>query len=147
METDILGTRLAILNNSIRSLGTAKEAEERNTMIITQLNQDIEAKNEESHRYEIKIADLLSQHDKSERDLNDMNVARIKANQDRDNFLKISKDKINYMEKVLKKVEEENKEQKEEIDGLKKTLKVEVEEKNLLRDRINDMKTKRNINI
>ena len=38
METDILGSRVTILTNSIRSLMDAKEAEEKNLMEVTVLN-------------------------------------------------------------------------------------------------------------
>ena len=119
METDILGTRLAILNNSIRSLGTAKEAEERNTMIITQLQTELDSKVKEIKENSIKISDLLGQHDQLFSQVNTLNGARIKANEEKDQFLKQSKEKVNLLEKVVKKVEIENREQKEEIDNLK----------------------------
>ncbi|CAI2380348.1 unnamed protein product [Moneuplotes crassus] len=147
METDILGTRLAILNNSIRSLGTAKEAEERNTMIITQLKSDLDNKIKDYERTEKKVSDLLSDHKDLYSKLESMNEARKKANEEKTKFLKDSKNSINNLEQDLKKVRAENREQKEEIASLKKTIKVEIEEKNLLRNRINDMKSKRNINL
>ncbi|CAI2382899.1 unnamed protein product [Moneuplotes crassus] len=146
METDILGTRLAILNNSIRSLGTAKEAEERNTVVITELKINLEKKIKDYQNCTKKIADLLSEHKDLYSKLETMNEARKRANIEKSKFIRASKNNINILEQELKQLKEQSSKQKEEIDSLKKSIKVEIEEKNLLLNKINDMKTKRNLN-
>lgn len=147
METDILGSRVSILTNSIRSLGDAKEAEEKNTLIISNLKREIKDYITNRDKLEYRITELIKERESLHLQLKDMNLARIKALEEKDKFLKYSKERLNFMEGELKVERAQNTKHKEEIDNLRKNLKVSMQEKDFLRERINQMKFKRNINI
>jgi chromosome segregation ATPase len=147
METDILGSRVTILTNSIRSLGDAKEAEEKNLTVITELKKRIGLITSEKDQIYVRVSQLLTDLDILRSNLKEMNTARIRAIEEKDKFLKLSKEKVNFLEKKLKDASEVNSKNAAEIDTLKKNLKLSGQEKEFLRERINQMKFKRNINI
>ena len=147
METDILGGRLNIVTNSIKSLGDAKEAEEKYLIKMNQFKEEISEYVTERNKLESKVSELLKDRDVLQTQLKEMNAARLKANDEKDKFLKLSKERVNIMEKELKGVKTQNAQFKEDIDNLDKSLKLSNQEKEFLRERINQMKLKRNINI
>ena len=122
METDILGGRLNIVTNSIKSLGDAKETEEKYLIKMSQFKEEISDYIAERNKLESKVSELLKDRDVLQTQLKDMNVARLKANDEKDKFLKISKEKVNAMEKELKGVKTQNGQYKEEIENLEKQL-------------------------
>ena len=147
METDVLGGRLNILTNSIKSLGTAKEAEEKSRLFVQKFKDEISDFVIQRDNFEVRISDLLKEKEQLHTYLNQMNAARIKANSEKEQFLKLSKEKINYLEKELKFYRSENISFKDQISELKKNLKLSLEEKEILREKISQMKIKRNVRI
>lgn len=113
---------------------------------MSQFKEEISEYIAERNRLESKVSELLKDRDLLQTQLKDMNVARLKANDEKDKFLKISKEKVNVMEKELKGVKTQNAQYKEEIENLEKQLKLSNQEKEFFRERINQMKLKRNIN-
>jgi hypothetical protein len=103
METDILGSRVTILTNSIRSLGDAKEAEEKNLTVITELKKRIGLITSEKDQIYVRVSQLLTDLDILRSNLKEMNIARIRAIEEKDKFLKLSKEKVNFLEKKAKR--------------------------------------------
>ena len=146
METDILGGRLNILTNSIKSLGDAKQAEEKNQLMMGKLREEITELINYRDEREAKISELLKDRDVLQSQLKEMNAARQRAYDDKEKFLKVSKIKLNFMEKEVNDTRMLNIKLKEELQNLEKQIKLGNEEKEQLRDRINEMKLKRNVN-
>ena len=147
METDVLGGRLNILTNSIKSLGTAKEAEEKSRIFVQKFKDEIADFTIQRDNFEVRISELLKENEQLHIYLKEMNAARLKANSEKEQFLKLSKEKVNYIERELKFYRSENITFKDQISELKKNLKLSLEEKEILRERISKMKIKRNVRI
>lgn len=92
METDILGGRLNILTNSIKSLGTAKEAEEKSRLLVNQYQEELEEHRLKRDQFDLRIAELLKERETLHTYLKETNAARIKAQEEKIYFLKLSKE-------------------------------------------------------
>ena len=99
MENDIIGNRLIILTDSIKNLSNSKGNEESLMLIISTLQQQILDLIKERDMLKVDLNSLITDKSTLEQQLKDMNVARLKALKEKDEFLRESKIKINTLEK------------------------------------------------
>lgn len=147
METDILGGRLNILAHSIQTLGTAKEAEEKSRLFVQKFREEIEEFKIQRDKFEVRISELIKEKEQLYIYLKDTETARMRALDEKDRFLKMSKEKMNFMENEMKELRTANIGFKEQNTDLKKSLKLSTEEREILREKITQMKLKRNMRV
>ena len=146
MENDIIGNRLIILTDSIKNLSNSKGNEESLMLIISTLQQQILDLIKERDMLKVDLNSLITDKSTLEQQLKDMNVARLKALKEKDEFLRESKIKINTLEKDLSDTKLELDKWKDKLEETEKNLAISNKEKDQLRERIVDIKKRKDFN-
>jgi hypothetical protein len=147
METDIIGDRLNILNESIMSLGDAKQVEDRMKALISGKEREMKSLKEELEGFKIMSSRYLNERDKYVQDIDILNKSYKNKINEKENTISTQKQRINDLEKELKDLKQSYHELDEKSSLMQKNyknMKLEIEK---LQQRLIKMRRTRNINI
>lgn len=147
METDIIGDRLNILNESIMSLGDAKQVEDRMKALISGKEKEMKSLKEELEGFKIMASRYLNERDKYIQDIDILNKSYKNKINEKESTISTQKQRINDLEKELKDLKQSYHELDEKSSLMQKNyknMKLEIEK---LQQRLIKMRRTRNINI
>lgn len=147
METDIIGDRLNILNQSIMSLGYTKLVEDRMTALISAEHKTIRRMQAEREELELQKNTYMKERDRHANEIDIINKGYKNRIFEKENTISTQKQRINDVEKELKDLKQSHKELEEKFSNIQKNyknMKVEMEK---LQQRLIKMKRTRNVNI
>lgn len=147
METDIIGDRLNILNESIMSLGDAKQVEDRMKAMLGQKNNEIKKLREEIEALTLFNSKVITERDRVIKELSIHDSGFKKTLGEKEKTINALKIKDNNLEKDYKELMNNFRtlnESYSKLEKIDKNMKLEIDK---LRQRLVKMKRRRNINV